>query len=163
MLNDQDGTCNDGTAPHGRHAYAWPRALLLGGDGDLGLHEQGLRAARLRSIKDHIRDRIGHHDLTLADVARSLQISESYVRQLLAENGTTFTDFVLAGRLTRAHRMLIDPRYADRSISAVAYEAGFGDLSYFNRTFRRRYGATPSDIRQGDAASNEDRRIHRLD
>ena len=86
--------------------------------------------------------------LSIADVARSLQISESYIRQLLAENGTTFTDFVLAGRLTRAHRMLLDPRYADRSISAVAYEAGFGDLSYFNRTFRRRYGATPSQVRQ---------------
>jgi AraC-like DNA-binding protein len=124
-------------------------ALLLGGDAGLGLHERGLRAARLRSIKDHIRERLGHHDLTLADVARSQQISESYIRQLLAENGTTFTDLVLAGRLTRAHHMLVDLRFGDRSISAVAYEAGFGDLSYFNRTFRRRYGATPSDVRHG--------------
>jgi AraC-like DNA-binding protein len=123
-------------------------ALLLGGGGDLGLPEQGLRAARLRSIKDHILERMAHHDLTLADVSRSQQISESYIRRLLAENGTTFTDFVLGGRLTRAHHMLIDPQHADRSISAVAYEAGFGDLSYFNRTFRRRYGATPTDIRK---------------
>jgi AraC-like DNA-binding protein len=129
--------------------------LLLGGGGDLGLPEQGLRAARLRAIKDHILGRIEHHNLTLADVARSQQISESYIRQLLAENGTTFTDFVLGGRLTRAHRMLNDPRYADRSISAVAYEAGFGDLSYFNRTFRRRYGATPSDIRKAAQRSND--------
>ncbi|MEI9925860.1 MAG: helix-turn-helix transcriptional regulator [Bradyrhizobium sp.] len=67
---------------------------------------------------------------------------------MLAETGTTFTDFVLGGRLARAHRMLLDPHCLDRSISAVAYEAGFGDLSYFNRTFRRRYGATPSDIRR---------------
>jgi AraC-like DNA-binding protein len=122
--------------------------LLLGGGGDIGLPELGLRAARLRAIKTHILGKIQHHDLTLADVARSQQISESYIRQLLAENGTTFTDFVLGARLTRAHRMLTDPHYADRSISAVAYEAGFGDLSYFNRTFRRRYGATPSDIRK---------------
>ena len=131
-------------------------ALLLGGDSEPGLHQQGLRAARLRSIKNHIRERIGHQDLTLADVARSQQISESYIRRLLAENGTTFTDFVLAGRLTRAHRMLIDPRCADRSISAVAFEAGFGDLSYFNRTFRRRYGATPSDVRQGARGVKEE-------
>ncbi|SDS35806.1 AraC family transcriptional regulator [Bradyrhizobium canariense] len=148
MLNDQAELANAElrrmVATH-MHSLA---ALLLGG-GEPGLHEQGLRAARLRSIKDHIRERIGRHDLTLADVARSQQISESYIRQLLAENGTTFTDFVLAGRLTRAHRMLVDPSYADRSISAVAFEAGFGDLSYFNRTFRRRYGATPSDVRQG--------------
>lgn len=129
--------------------------LLLGGGGDLGLPEQGLRAARLRAIKDHILERIEHPGLTLADVARSQQISESYIRQLLAENGTTFTDFVLDGRLTRAHRMLIDPLYADRSISAAAYEAGFGDLSYFNRTFRRRYGATPSDIRRAMQRSKD--------
>jgi hypothetical protein len=25
---------------------------------------------------------------------------------------------------------------------------GFGDLSYFNRVFRRAYGETPSDVRQ---------------
>jgi len=28
--------------------------------------------------------------------------------------------------------------------------AGFGDLSYFNRTFRHRYGITPSDARRGN-------------
>jgi AraC-like DNA-binding protein len=123
-------------------------ALLLGGDGALGLHEQGPRAARLKAIKDAILERIAQPRLTLADVARSQQISKSYIRRLLAENGTTFTDFVLGSRLTRAHRMLVDPRYAGRSISTVAYEAGFGDLSYFNRTFRRRYGATPSDVRE---------------
>jgi len=34
-----------------------------------------------------------------------------------------------------------------RRISDIAYDAGFGDLSYFNRVFRRRYDATPSEIR----------------
>jgi AraC-like DNA-binding protein len=148
MLNDQDELATSElrhmVASH-MHGLA---ALLLGGNVDLAVREQGLRAARLKSIKNDILERIGRHDLTLADLARSQQISESYIRQLLAENGTTFTDFVLGERLTRAHRMLTDPRCGDRSISAVAYEAGFGDLSYFNRTFRRRYGATPSDVRE---------------
>jgi AraC-like DNA-binding protein len=155
MLNDQEELATVElrrmVATH-MHGLA---ALLLGGDGGLGLNDSGLRAARLRSIKEHIRERLGHHDLTLADVARSQQISESYIRQLLAENGTTFTELVLAGRLARAHHMLVD-RFGDRSISAVAYEAGFGDLSYFNRTFRRRYGATPSDIRNGARSLKED-------
>src|SRR5262249_44100849 len=34
-----------------------------------------------------------------------------------------------------------------RSITSVAFDAGFGDLSYFNRTFRRRFGDTPSGVR----------------
>ncbi|MEN3383321.1 MAG: hypothetical protein V7608_3365, partial [Hyphomicrobiales bacterium] len=39
------------------------------------------------------------------------------------------------------------PRYAGQKISAIAFDAGFGDLSYFNRAFRRRYGAAPSEVR----------------
>ena len=41
----------------------------------------------------------------------------------------------------------LDPRFADRSITSVSFDAGFGDVSYFNRSFRRRFGATPSEIR----------------
>jgi AraC-like DNA-binding protein len=122
-------------------------ALLLGGSSRAGPHAPGLRAARLRAIKDSILQGIGRHDFSIADVARRQQLSASYVRQLLAADGTTFTDFVLSERLARAYRMLTDPRYANHLISAIAYEAGFGDLSYFNRTFRRRYGVSPSDTR----------------
>jgi AraC-like DNA-binding protein len=70
---------------------------------------------------------------------------------LFEEEDTTFTEFVLERRLDRAHRMLADPRSADRNISTIAFDAGFGDLSYFNRTFRRRFGRTPSDVRAASA------------
>jgi AraC-like DNA-binding protein len=46
--------------------------------------------------------------------------------------------------------MLREPGYAERTVSSIAYDVGFGDLSYFNRCFRRTYGATPSDVRSGE-------------
>ena len=49
-------------------------------------------------------------------------------------------------RLSRVHRMLTDPRYAELMISSIAYNVGFGDLSTFNREFRRHFGATPLDV-----------------
>ncbi len=52
-------------------------------------------------------------------------------------------------RLTRAHHVLSDPHSGGLTITAIAYAAGFGDLSYFSRCFRRRFGATPSEIRAG--------------
>ncbi|BBB97383.1 AraC-like DNA-binding protein [Bradyrhizobium elkanii] len=54
---------------------------------------------------------------------------------------------MLGQRLARAHHLLNDPRHSGSTIGTIAFEVGFGDLSYFNRTFRRHYGVTPSDIR----------------
>ena len=70
-----------------------------------------------------------------------------YVQMLFETEDTTFSAFVLGQRLACAYRMLIDPRLADWTISAVAFNAGFEDLSYFNRTFRRHFAATPSELR----------------
>jgi AraC-like DNA-binding protein len=109
--------------------------------------EGGVRAARLRAIKSDITERANQHDLTVAAVAAHQGISESYVRKLFESEGTSFLQFVLGQRLVRAHRFLTDPRFATRSITSVAFDSGFGDVSYFNRSFRRRCGATPSEIR----------------
>jgi AraC-like DNA-binding protein len=49
--------------------------------------------------------------------------------------------------LLRARTMLRSPRYAERSISAIAHAVGFGDLSHFNRSFRGRFGASPTEVR----------------
>ncbi len=54
---------------------------------------------------------------------------------------------MLEQRLARAYRILSDARFVERNISAVAFESGFSDVSYFNRTFRKRFGAAPSEVR----------------
>jgi len=108
---------------------------------------RGIRAARLRAIKSDIEAHLGHEDLSPGAVARRQKVSDSYIRKLFESEGTSFSQFILNRRLVRAHRMLTDRRWADRGIAAIAFEAGFGDLSYFNRAFKRLYGATPSDIR----------------
>jgi AraC-like DNA-binding protein len=108
---------------------------------------RGVRAARLRAIKSEILANIASRNLSLDAVAARLGISPIYIRKLLEGENTSFTQFVLERRLARAHRMLSDPRFTDRAIGAVGLDVGFGDLSYFNRAFRRRYGTTPSEVR----------------
>jgi AraC-like DNA-binding protein len=34
-------------------------------------------------------------------------------------------------------------------VSDIAYACGFSEISYFNRCFRRRFGAAPSQYRNG--------------
>jgi AraC-like DNA-binding protein len=109
---------------------------------------RGLRAARLKAIKADIVSNLGHHGLNVGAVALRQGVTSRYVQMLFEGEGRTFSSFVLEQRLARSHRLLTDPHYADWTVSAVAFEAGFGDLSYFHRTFRRLYGATPADIRR---------------
>jgi AraC-like DNA-binding protein len=115
---------------------------------------RGASAARLRAIKHDIADRLGDPGLSTAEIAARHGVNPRYVQRLFEKDGTTFTDYVLAQRLAFAHRLLSDPLRAGAKISTIAVDAGFGDLSYFNRRFRRRYGVAPSELRAG--AESED-------
>jgi AraC-like DNA-binding protein len=53
------------------------------------------------------------------------------------------------------YRALTIPRLRQRSIGDIVFDAGFGDLSYFNRAFRRRFGLSPSEVRNREAAQGE--------
>jgi AraC-like DNA-binding protein len=124
-------------------------ALALGATRDAAAiaKGRGVRAARLHAIKTEILNSSNRHDLSLAGLAARYRVTPRYVQMLFESEDTTFSRFLLDQRLARAHRMLSDPRLAQRTISAIAYEAGFSDLSHFNRAFRRRYGESPSDAR----------------
>jgi AraC-like DNA-binding protein len=124
-------------------------ALTLGATRDAAEAAQGrgVRAARLRAIKADIAANIRTRDLSAESVARRHHLSERYVRKLFETEGLSFSAFMLAQRLALAYRLLNDPRARDSKISSIALDAGFSDLSYFNRTFKRHYGMTPSEAR----------------
>jgi AraC-like DNA-binding protein len=109
---------------------------------------RGMRAARLRAAKAFIMRHIGRQDLSARTVAAHLNITPRYVHVLFEAEGSSVTRFIVALRLARSHHMLVDPRMTQRTISAIAFAAGFSDLSHFNRTFRRHFGKTPSDARR---------------
>jgi len=106
--------------------------------------QRGIRAARLEAIKA---DMVQNTRFNLDQLAKRQGISPRYIQMLFEETGTTFSEFALACRLDAASRMLTSPRYAGLSITSVAFEAGFNDLSHFNRRFKRRYSMAPSDMR----------------
>ena len=151
ILADGDALANDEV--RGRiveHLYDIASLTLTGVRADaVSGHMSGVRAARLRAIKSDVRDSIGTHNLSVADVASRHGVTPRYVQMLFEHAGTTFSEFVLAERLMRAHQMLTDPGRANLRISEIAFSAGFSDLSYFNRRFRQRFGDTPSGVRPG--------------
>jgi len=108
---------------------------------------RGLHAARLDAVKQDIDSCMALQNLSVAALALRHRCTARSIQRMFGAEGTTFTEYVLARRLARAHRLLGDPRRWGEKISAVALDCGFGDVSYFNRAFRRRYGVAPSDVR----------------
>src|SRR3546814_10251007 len=116
-------------------------------DGPSLPEQPGVKAARLQAIKTEIARCLCDPQLDVEGVARRCGTSARYVSRLFQDGGSSFSAHVLGERIDRAHRLLLPQARASGKIAAVAYGCGFGDLSYFNLTFRRRFGMTPSDFR----------------
>ncbi|MDE2376375.1 AraC family transcriptional regulator [Bradyrhizobium sp.] len=124
--------------------------LLLGTDADAGAlaRGRGQAAARLGLMRGDVMTNLGRNELSLSEIASRCGLSPRQAQRLFEQAGTTFTEFVLEQRLLLARKLLQDPRGRARKISDIAHSAGFADLSYFNRAFRKRFSATPSDLRE---------------
>ena len=130
-------------------------ALAIGADVEFAheAQETSVAAARLQALKADVLKHLGDHDLSAATIAARHGVTPRYVHKLFERDGTTFSAFVIALRLERALKMLGSTEFATRTISAIAFDCGFRDLSYFNRTFRRTYLVTPSEVREAAFAA----------
>jgi AraC-like DNA-binding protein len=111
----------------------------------------GLRATRLAEVLQLISDQIGNPGLSVAVVAEQMGVTPRYIHLLLEQSDKTFARHVLQKRLERAFALLSADTRGERRIADIASAAGFSDLSYFNRAFRRQFGDTPSRIRADGA------------
>lgn len=85
--------------------------------------------------------------LSLAALAREAAMSPyHFLRTFRAVVGMAPHQFLIH---TRLHRAAVRLRRTADSISAIAFGAGFGDLSTFNRRFRRVFGCSPRQFRDG--------------
>jgi AraC-like DNA-binding protein len=126
-------------------------ALALGASSDAKVlaTDRAVGAVRLAAIKADIVANLDESKLNPTMVATHNGVTVRYLHKLFESEGVTYSEFVLGQRLARAYQILRSPLHSRRAISTIAFELGFNDLSYFNRAFRRRYNATPSEIRNG--------------
>jgi AraC-like DNA-binding protein len=107
----------------------------------------GLRAARFETIRRELDRNFLEPDFSLTVLARRFGVTPRYVQTLFAEAATSFTDELTRRRLIRAHDMLASSRYDHMNVVDVAHECGFSTVSHFHRMFRRRFKATPGEVR----------------
>lgn len=84
--------------------------------------------------------------ITLSEVAKLANMTDvSFSRFFKNRTGITFMDSLLEMRLGHASRLLID---TTQSVSEVAYNCGFNNISNFNRLFKKKKGCTPKEFRE---------------
>jgi AraC-like DNA-binding protein len=109
--------------------------------------DRGVKAARLQAILAEVAQRFSDPNFDLNNVAGALGMSRRYVQKLLEGTGKSFTEHLAGCRLEHAFAMLTDPHRLHLPIIDIAFAVGFGDVSHFNRMFRRYFGETPSGVR----------------
>lgn len=109
--------------------------------------QRGLREARLRAILAKIEGGFADPAISARGIGAELGLSERYVQDILERSGMSLTERVLELRLQKAIAMLSDTRCTGMRVSDIALAAGFSDISYFNRSFRRRFGVPPTHVR----------------
>jgi AraC-like DNA-binding protein len=91
-------------------------------------------------------DAHSHRSIDLEDAAAQANISPFHFLRLFANVlGVTPHQYLVRSRLRHAACRLADE---DSSITDIAYDVGFGDLSNFVRTFHRAAGVSPLRFRQ---------------
>jgi AraC-like DNA-binding protein len=123
-------------------------ALTLSREPDMQLFGKSARAAMLCRIKQCMKETCRNPDFGIGDVSRRLSISTRYIQRLFFDDGTTFSAHLLRLRLGRVYRLLTDVRFAGRNISEIVLSSGFNDISHFNRSFKKRYGHPPGELRR---------------
>jgi AraC-like DNA-binding protein len=108
-------------------------------------HDERRITAAVRRIEQHAEER-----LSLRSLARDANLSPyHFLRTFQKVTGLTPHQYVLR---TRLHRAAVRLRRTGDAISGIAYDAGFNDLSTFNRRFRRIMGVSPGAYRLNRAA-----------
>ncbi len=100
---------------------------------------------RLQTVKTYI----GKHyndELRLAELASIQSMSpEAFSRFFRQQTGQCVSRYINEVRLQHCRQLLLE---TDMTVKEIAYCCGFNTLAFFNRTFLRQYGCTPTECRE---------------
>jgi signal transduction histidine kinase/ligand-binding sensor domain-containing protein/DNA-binding response OmpR family regulator len=97
----------------------------------------------LQKAKSIVEQHISNNEFGVESFASKMSLSRVQLhRKLRALVDNSATEFIRSIRLTFALELL---KKKDRTISEIAYDAGFNNPTYFSSSFHQKYGISPTD------------------
>jgi YesN/AraC family two-component response regulator len=122
--------------PGRRHSLADPPAIPIG---------PADRGGAIQRVLRHMQAHLGTA-LSLGAAARVAGLSKyHFCRRFKASTGLSFREYLARQRIARAEELLREP---GRTITVIAHDVGFKDVTHFGRVFKRLVGRRPSEVRQ---------------
>lgn len=107
--------------------------------------EDSSESRRIQKIVNYLKLNF-QKDVHLKDVAKLVNMHEkAFGRYMKLRTGKNFIEHLNDLRLGYASRLLVD---TTKTVSEIAYESGFTNISNFNRIFKKKRASTPKEFRE---------------
>jgi AraC-like DNA-binding protein len=121
------------------------QSMLRIHDGDASLTKSTINT--LWRAKAYIEDHLADEELDCHAVSRALRLSPRQLARVFGIEGVPITRYILARRLERCRADLSDRALKHLTVSQIAFRWGFNNSAHFSRSYRARFGETPTDAR----------------
>ncbi|MDF1734484.1 MAG: helix-turn-helix domain-containing protein [Minwuia sp.] len=111
-------------------------------------HEQVRNLARMTAVRRMIQTHLADPDLTPEWLAAEAGMSRTVLYRMFEPMGG-IAGYIRETRLRRALQHLLSPQHQQRSLLEIALMHGYGSDTAFGRAFKKRFGITPRDVRDG--------------
>ena len=126
-------------------AYIIEKYSVCNDDEDL---KNSVRSSKCDEVMAYVNTHYKEH-ISASVIADALGYNRSYLsREFAKHTGQTLTGYINTVRCVAAHEMLVSTKL---SVSQVAAECGYNDVSHFNNTYKKFFGRTPAK----DTADNQ--------
>ena len=100
----------------------------------------------MNDLTNYVLLHMDENTLSNEEICRYLNISNTNLnRQVNLAKGCSIQGYVQQLRMEKAERLL---RTSEKTVSEIAIQCGYEDISYFSRVFKQRYGVAPTKYRQ---------------
>ncbi|RDV00922.1 helix-turn-helix domain-containing protein [Trinickia dinghuensis] len=121
------------------------QSALLIRDGDTPASRSTIHT--LQRAKAFIDEHLSDEALDCDSISRAMKLSPRQLARVFEIEGVPITRFIWARRLERCRADLRNPSLKHLSVSEIAFRWGFNNSAHFSRSYRARYGVTPTQAR----------------
>ena len=118
------------------------------------LPERASLSVMLSMMLDYIDRHADDPELSAATLALKFHCSQRYVHKLFATTGRSVGEHINGLRILVCTRNLLDHAHRRATIAEIAFNAGFRDISHFNRLFKRSSGLAPREFRRANSTAD---------